>query len=472
MRAAPDRKGVLTLQKKMTEGTIWKQIFFFSLPLMLGNLLQQLYNTVDGIVVGNYVSQDALAAVGGVFALTFLALAISMGMGGGGGIIVAQMYGAGRMSEMRRAVSTILIMLVSIGAVLSVLGAVFSRFLVEKVIRMTDANIKELGIVYFRIYALGLIVQYLYNAISSILRALGDSKSTLYFLCVTAVLNIILDLAFVLKLGWGVFGVALATVISQVVCAAVSLVYMLKRYPMFRFKREEFVFDPKVFGLSLKLGIPATVQSMVVSYGNIFMQRLINSFGAATMTAFAVGHRVESYTFIPVFSLNIGVSTFTGQNVGAGKFERVTKGLRQTLVMSVVIEVFMCVLLYTLAPMFTRLFGMETGSEATRQAIEMLHFMSFTFVLFALYQPTCGLLQGSGDAIWATISSITTLGIRVICAYLLAYVFDFGYASAWVTMPIGWICASAVTYSRILRGKWKTKAVVKPVGESGEAAEA
>ena len=463
--AAPVGKEVLALQRKMTEGTIWKQIFFFSLPLMLGNLLQQLYNTVDGIVVGNYVSQDALAAVGGVFALTFLALAISMGMGGGGGVVVAQMYGAGRMSEMRRAVSTILIMLTVVGAVLSVLGAVFSRFLVEKVIRMTDENIKELGIVYFRIYALGLIVQYLYNAISSILRALGDSKSTLYFLCVTAVMNIILDLVFVLKLGWGVFGVALATVISQVVCAAVSLLYMLWKYPMFRFKRNEFVFDPKVFGMALKLGIPATVQSMVVSFGNIFMQRLINSFGAATMTAFAVGHRVESYTFIPVFSLNVGVSTFTGQNVGAGKFDRVTKGLRQTLVMSVIIEVVMCVLLYIFAPLFTRLFGMEEGGEATRQAIQMLHYMSCTFVLFALYQPSCGLLQGSGDAIWATISSITTLGVRVICAYVLAYAFHYGYASAWVTMPVGWLCASAVTYSRILRGKWKTKAVVRPVDQ-------
>ena len=417
------------MQKKMTEGTIWKQIFFFSLPLMLGNLLQQLYNTVDGIVVGNYVSQDALAAVGGVFALTFLALAISMGMGGGGGVIVAQMYGAGRMAEMRRAVSTILIMLVVTGAVLSVLGAVFSRFLVEKVIHMTDENIKELAIVYFRIYALGLVVQYMYNAISSILRSLGDSKSTLYFLCTTAVLNIILDLVFVLKLGWGVFGVA------------------------------------------LKLGVPATVQSMVVSFGNIFMQRLINSFGAATMTAFAVGHRVESYTFIPVFSLNIGVSTFTGQNVGAGKFDRVTKGLRQTLLMSAIIEAIMCVLLYVFAPVFTRLFGMEAEGEATRQAIQMLHYMSCTFILFALYQPSCGLLQGSGDAIWATVSSITTLGVRVICAYILAYAFHFGYASAWVTMPIGWICASAVTYSRILRGKWKTKAVVKPVGEGAEVAE-
>ena len=449
----------------MTEGTIWKQIFFFSLPLMMGNLLQQLYNTVDGIVVGNYVSQDALAAVGGVFALTFLALAICMGMGGGGGVIVAQMYGAGRTSDMRRAVSTILIMLVVSGAVLSVLGAVFSRFLVEKVIRITDENIKELAIVYFRVYAIGLVVQYMYNAISSILRSLGDSKSTLYFLCVTAVLNIILDLVFVLKLGWGVFGVALATVISQVVCAFVSLAYMLWKYPMFRFKRNEFVFDPKIFGMALKLGVPATVQSMVVSFGNIFMQRLINSFGAATMTAYAVGHRVESYTFIPVFSINIGVSTFTGQNVGAGKFDRVTKGLRQAILMSVIMELVMCTLLYTCAPLFTRLFGMAAEGEATRQAIEMLHYMSFTFILFAIYQPTCGLLQGAGDAIWATISSITTLTVRVVCAYVLAYAFHFGYASAWVTMPVGWIFAAAVTFSRILRGKWKTKAVVKPVGE-------
>ena len=453
----------------MTQGTIWKQIFFFALPIMLGNLLQQLYNTVDGIVVGNYVSQDALAAVGGVFALTFLFLAISMGMGGGGGIIVAQMFGAGRMEEMRRAVSTLLIMLITMGVFFSVLGAVFARFFVETIMRVTDKNILELSIVYFRIYALGLIVQYLYNAISSILRALGDSKSTLYFLCVAAVMNIILDLLFVLKFNWGVFGVALATVISQVACAAVSLVYMLRRYPMFCFKKGEFVFDTKIFGMALKLGIPATIQQVVISLGNVFIQRLVNAFGAATMTAFAVGHRMESYTLIPMFSLNMGLSTFTGQNVGAGKFDRAVKGLKVTLLMSVGIVAFLCVLLYIFSPAFALVFGMEAEGEATRQCIQMLHFLSFAFPLFALYFPSGGMLQGAGDAMIATVASITTLGVRVACAYLLAYAFQFGYPSTWVTMPVGWVCAAVITYARIFSGKWKTKAVVKPVGEDAPA---
>ena len=456
------------MQKRMTEGTIWKQIFFFSLPIMLGNLLQQLYNTVDGIVVGNYVSQDALAAVGGVFALTFLLLAISMGMGGGGGIIVAQMYGAGRMEDMRRAVSTLLIMLITMGVVFTVIGSVFSRFLVEKIMRVTDETILELSVIYFRIYALGLVVQYLYNAISSILRALGDSKSTLYFLCLSAIMNIILDLVFVLALDWGVFGVALATVISQVACAAVSLIYMLKRYPMFRFKKGEFVFDTKIFGMALKLGVPATIQQVVISLGNVFIQRLVNSFGPDTMTAFAVGHRMESYTLIPMFSLNMGLSTFTGQNVGAGKFDRAVKGLKTTLLMSVGVVAFLCVFLYIFSPSFALVFGMEREAEATRQCVQMLHFLSIAFPLFALYFPSGGMLQGAGDAIWATVASITTLGVRVAAAYLLAGVFHYGYPSTWVTMPIGWFFAAAITYSRIFSGKWKTKAVVKPVGEGPE----
>ena len=453
----------------MTQGTIWKQIFFFALPIMLGNLLQQLYNTVDGIVVGNYVSQDALAAVGGVYSLTFLMLAISMGMGGGGAIIVSQMFGAGRNHEMRRAVSTILIMLTALGVLLSVIGAVFPRFFVVTLIRITDETICELAVTYFRIYSVGLIVQYLYNAVSSILRALGDSKSTLYFLCVAAVMNVVLDLLFVLKFKLGVLGVAWATVISQVACAAVSLVYMLRRYPQFRFKKDEFVFDRKIFVMALKLGIPATIQQVIVSLGSVVMQRLINSFGSATMTAFAVGQRMENYTLVPVFAMNMGLSTFVGQNVGAGKFDRVTKGLRTTLLMCEVIVIALCTLLYVFSPSFAKLFGMEETGEAMRQCIEMLRFLSLSFPLFALYIPSGGMLQGAGDAIHSTIAAITTLGVRVVCAYILAYVFHYGYASGWVTMPIGWVCAAAVTYSRIFRGKWKEKAVVKPVGAEPEA---
>lgn len=443
----------------MTEGSIWKSLFFFSLPIMLGNLLQQLYNTVDGIVVGNYVSQNALAAVGGCFPLVMLLLAISMGMGGGGGIIVAQYYGANRMDEMRRAVSTLLIMLTSLGLLFTILGVVFCEGLVKVVLRVEDPEICEMTIIYFRVYAIGLVVQYLYNTISSILRALGDSKSTLYFLCISAVINIILDLVFVLSCGWGVFGVALATVISQVACTAFSLFYMLKRYPMFRFKRNEFVFDVEKFKIALRLGIPATIQQAVISVGNVFIQRLVNSFGGDTMTAFAVGHRVESYSLIPMFSINMGISTFTGQNIGAGKLDRAKKGLWTGIGIVLVFVVILCPLLYIFASPLSQLFGTE--GTALLQSIEMLRYMAIVLPLFCIYFPTNGFLSGAGDALVSTAATLTTLGARVISAYLLAYLFDFGYNVAWVTMPVGWVLAGVITYIRYFSGRWKSKALVK-----------
>ena len=447
------------MKKTMTEGSIAKTLFFFSLPIMLGHLLQQLYNTVDGIVVGNYVSQNALAAVGGCGSLTMLLLAISMGMSGGGSIIVAQYYGAKRMDEMRRSVSTLLIMLSAMGVLFSAIGVIFARGLVAGILNVTDPEIYEMTVTYFRVYAFGLIVQYLYNAISSILRALGDSKSTLYFLCISAVINVVLDLVFVLCFNWGVFGVAIATVISQVACTVASLIYMLKRYPMFRFGKGEFVFDVDKFKIALRLGVPATIQNAVTSLGHVFIQRLVNSFGAATMTAFAVGHRMESYAMIPLFSTNMAISTFTGQNVGAGKFDRAKKGLWTGIGLVMLFIVVICPLLYIFATPLSQLFGTE--GEALRQSVEMLRFMAIVMPLFSLYMPTNSFLSGAGDAITSTVAMLTTLAVRVLTAYVLAYVFMVGYKVAWITMPIGWIVAACISYGRYFSGKWKSKAIVK-----------
>ena len=447
------------MQRDMTQGSVWKHILFFSLPIMLGNLLQQLYNTVDGIVVGNYVSQDALAAVGSCASLVFLFLAISIGMGNGGGVMVAQFYGAGRMEEMRRAVSTLLIILVAMGLILSLVGVIFAHGLIVNVMQVKDPDIKDMAVTYFRIYCAGLLFQYLYNAIASILRALGDSKATLYFLCIAALLNIVLDLFFVISLKMSVFGVGLATVIAQVICAGVSLIYMLRRYPVFRFRKGEFVFDRHKFVIALRLGIPASIQQAVVSLGNVFIQRLVNSFGGATMAAYTVGNRLENYTLLPILSINAGVATFTGQNVGAGRFDRAKKGFWTSILLSLCTVVILCPLLYIFATPLSQLFGTE--GEGLRQSVEMIHFMSAVFFLFALYNPSSGMLQGAGDALWSTGCTLITLGVRVAMAYILVYAFDFGYNAAWIPMPFGWICAAIVAYLRFLSGKWMGKAIVK-----------
>lgn len=469
-------------RRDMTSGSEWKEILLFSLPIMLGQFLQQLYNTVDGIVVGRYGGateaecQNALAAVGGGVSLIFLFLAICIGLGNGGGVQISQLYGARRYDELKRAASTQIIAMGTLGAILMVIGIAFVRPMLAVLMDIRDPEILELSIDYYGIYAGGLVFVYLYNAVSCNLRAIGDSRSTLYFLIVSAVLNTILDLVFVIVFGWGVAGVAIATVISQGVSCAVSFVYMFKKYPVFRFGKGEFVFDRERFRVSLRLGVPAIIQQAVVSVGNVFIQRLVNlldvqgAMHGALMSAFTVGNRMENYALVPIFGLNMGVATFTGQNVGAGKLDRVKRGWKSTILMTTCASLLISLVVYFIAPEFAVLFGATPEAQAI--AVEFQRFMSLVIVLFAAYMPTSGTLQGAGDAMWSTAASIGTLAARVMSAYALVYWFDWGYGAVWQTMPVGWCFGIIITYARFFSGRWKSKAIVTgPAEDAGDLEE-
>ncbi len=451
-------------QRDMTVGPEWKELLLFSLPIMAGQFLQQLYNTVDSIVVSHYggatreICDAMFAAVGSCTSLIFLFLAISLGLANGGGVLVAQLYGAKRETELRRAASTLLITQASLGAILAVFGCVGAQLLVVGLMRVTDEASRVYAIEYFAIYAVGLVFQYVYNAVAGILRAVGDSKASMYFLIVSAVLNTILDLWFVISFGWGVVGVAVATVIAQAVCAAFSIFYMFRRYPIFRFKRHEFVFDTGKFKLCLKLGIPAIIQQGVVSLGNVFIQRLVNSFGQITMSAFNAGNRMESYATIPIFGMNNAAASFTGQNVGAEKYDRVKRGWKYGTIMSCVMSVIIAIALYILAPDFARLFSLE--GETLSQAVEYQRWMSYCVILFAAYMPTSGLLQGAGDVMWTSMTSFTTLTVRVCVAYIMVYAFNVGYAACWLNIPFGWGLGVLLSGGRYFSGRWETKRVV------------
>ena len=256
-------------------------------------------------------------------------------------------------------------------------------------------------------------------------------------------------------------GVAVATVIAQAVCAAFSIFYMFRRYPIFRFRRSEFVFDTDKFRLCLKLGIPAIIQQAVVSLGNVFIQRLVNSFGQVTMSAFNAGNRMESYALIPIFGMNSAEASFTGQNVGAMKYDRVKRGWRYGTLMSCAMSLVIAAALYFLAPDFARLFSLD--GEALAQAVEYQRWMSCCIILFATYMPTTGLLQGAGDAVWTSMTSFTTLAVRVCAAYLMVYAFDVGYAACWLNIPFGWGLGVLMSIPRYVSKRWMTKRVVGDV---------
>lgn len=442
----------------MTTGPEWKHILLFSLPIMAGNLLQQLYNTVDGIVVGNFVSQEALAATGtaGTLALVFLAFAI--GFGNGSGIMIAQLFGARRESELRGAVSTALILMLGLGTAFSVLGCVFARPLLTHLMKVEAGTVLDEAVAYFAIYAVGLVFQFLYNSVAAILRAVGDSKATLYFLLVSSVINLVLDLVFVIVFHWGVAGAAIATVLSQVGSAVVSVIYMFRKYPLFRFGRGEFVFLKDKCLLCLRLGVPTTIQQSIVSFGNVFIQRLVNSFGSATMAAFTVGSRIENYLFVPAVGFNIGMANFTGQNIGAQRFDRVKRGCRSALGITFAVAIFLEVLSYIFAEQISLLFGVE--GEALALSMDYVRFMSFCFWIFAIYMAFVGTLQGAGDVMFTTVCSLTALGVRVAFAYSMVGLFHWDCSAVWKGMPIGWGCAMLMSLGRFASGKWKQKGVV------------
>ncbi len=449
----------------MTQGKEWKLILFFALPLMAGNMLQQLYNAVDGMVVGNFAAdgENALAAVGTSAPVTMIFIAIAIGMSNGCSILISQLYGAKRYDEMRQAVSTSLILVGAIGLVFSVVGSVVAKWVLVHILSVPDSFL-GMAVSYFSIYCFGLVFQFVYNIVSFILRSLGDSSATLYFLLISSVVNIVLDLIFVAVFHWDVPGVAIATVIAQAVSAVVSVVYMFKKHPILRLGKGEFRFHKDKGLLALRLGIPSALQQCVVSLGNVAVQRVINDFGlTAGVTA---GLRVENFVSAVVLAFNVSMNTFAGQNIGAGKLDRVYRGLRVTRVMGLGICTGAGALAFAFAAPLAGLFGVE--GAALTAAVTYIRVLSPCMLLFGMYYITTGVLQGAGDVNFVAVNSLISLGIRCIACYCMAYLTPLGGAGVWLSPGVGWAVVMFLALARCKWGPWREKAVTKAKEDSKE----
>lgn len=444
------------MAKDMTTGKEWKQILAFTLPLIGGNLLQQVYSLTDTLIVGNFAGQNALAAVGTSSPITFLLLAMAMGMTNGVGVAAAQMFGAKDEKGFRRNLSTACFTLLAAAVLITAFGVATSRFFLEDLLR-ADEVILDDAIRYLRIYCVGLIFQFAYNGFAAILRSIGDSRSTMYFLMISTVLNIVLDLIFVRR--WTVAGVAWATVIAQAVSALVAGIYLFKKISVAKFRKGEFVFDKRMFTMSLRLGIPTSVQQCSVGLGMVLMQRLINSFGVDTISAITAAMKVESFAMIPIMMFYMGLSNFVGQNMGAGKLDRVKRGYRQTLVMALIACAGIVVLILTVGPIAIHSFNMSDAANAI--GVEYMQTMAIFFLVFCVMYITNGVLQGSGDVIFPTIASMTSLAVRVVTANIMALSSFIGYRSVFWSIPVGWFLGTGVVVIRYLSGKWKDKGLVK-----------
>lgn len=438
--------------KNMTAGAPWKHILKFSFPILAGAILQQLYNTVDTVIVGRFTGESALSAVGTTNTLVFFFLSIAIGFSAGNGVLVAQYFGAGDMEKVHRAGAAGIVFMLLAGAAASAAGIIFSRWLYIHFVAVPPGILDD-TLLYFRIYCTGLLFQFGYNILSGILRAVGDSAATLYFLLLASVLNIFLDLWFVAYLDMGVAGAAVATNISQLVSVIAAWIYMHRKYPFFRYKLQDRKADCAIIRDTVKVGWPIAAQMMIVAMGISLIQRAVNGFGEVMTATFTVGQRIEMYLHLPCNALMTTLATFTGQNVGAKKLFRVKEGVKQGVLISFVSTLILAILIWFFARQLTACFGL--GEAASNYSVQYLKATAFIVVILSLYVPVFGVFQGTKHAFIPTIVALCALTLRVVVTYLVKDGEFFGHTIIWWNGIFGFSLGCIITWCCYFSGIWK-----------------
>ncbi len=439
--------------KNMTEGSELSHILRFSLPLLVGNLFQQLYNVVDSAIVGRYLGSRSLAAVGCTGSVTYLFYSLIIGLSTGAGILIAQRFGARDYDSVKRLISNSAYAMGVFGVIISIISTVFA----EPLLRLLDTpdNIIAEATGYMQIACMGTIAVAAYNWINSVLRSLGDARTPLIFLIVASVLNVLLDLLFVCVFRWGANGAALATVIAQAVSAVGSIIFAFIKNPCFKLQREQFILDWYIFKKCVVTGVPIALQNAFVSVSMVALQRTANGFGDNVMAAYTATMRVEQLVQQPYSSLNVAISTFSGQNIGAGKTERAVRGYRKTVLVALGFSVIMLVLFMLLSRQIVGVFVDEAPVlEIGEQALKLSALFYFPL---GLIHVTRGMLNGAGDVGYALINGIAEVVGRIGFAAILVNIPGVGHWAVWGTTCLTWVLTAVMSLIRYKGGKWRTK---------------
>lgn len=434
----------------MTEGNIAKQLFFFSIPLILGNLLQQLYNTADSIVVGNFVGSNALAAVGSGTVLINLIIAFSQGTAVGAGVVIAQYIGAKHKEKLSEAVHTSVAIALIIGAALSLFGVLFSKTLL--IWMKTPKEVLSESVVYLRIYFAGLIFNVIYNMAAGIMNAAGNSKRSLRYLAYASVTNIILDLLFVGLLKMGIMGAALATDISQLLSGVLSMLFLMRVNEDYKVTLKKIKLHKESAKKIIRVGLPTGLQNTVISISNVLVQSGINGFGATAMAGFGAYLKVDGFNILPVLSFSMAATTFVGQNYGAGKIDRVKKGMWITLGMVTLYTIVTGALLLTFSHQIIRLFSADTAVIAYG-ADAMKYFCPFYFVL-GILNCLAGTVRGTGKTMPPMIIMLISMCIFRIFWIQLALPRIGTIEGIYMLYPISWAIGAAMMALYTIFGKW------------------
>lgn len=436
-----------------------KALFFFAVPLILGNMFQQFYTTVDSVIVGQFVGEDALAAVGASYSLTSVFIMIAIGGGIGAGVITSQYLGAGNYGKMKTSVFTALNSFLGLSIVLGIIGFMAN----EQILRAlnTPENIMADAVLYLKIYFVGLPFLFMYNILSSVFNALGNSKTPLYLLIFSSLLNIVLDLVMVKVFGLGVAGVAVATLFAQGLSAVISFRLLMRQLKSYQTKEERYrLFDPAMLGNMFKVALPSMLQQSIVSIGMLLVQSVVNGFGSSVLAGYTAGMRIESICIVPMIALGNAVSTFTAQNLGAGKPERVKRGYVAGMKIVAAFAVLICLFLTLLHdPIINAFLEEESDITAYETGTSYLSFIAFFFVFIGLKAITDGVLRGAGDVVVFTLANLVNLGIRVTFAFTMAGI--LGVKAVWFAVPIGWATNYLISFIRYLSGKWSRKKLIE-----------
>ena len=441
----------------MTEGVVWKKIVGFAIPLLLGNLFQQLYNSVDAIVVGNFCGNDALAAVTSSGSLCHLFIGFFQGVFVGASVIIAHSYGARNQEKVDKVIHTTIFFSVVLGIILTILGVIMTPTLLRWM--GTPENVMPNSIAYFKIYCAGILGLILYNTSNGIFQALGDSKHPLYYLIISSVTNVILDLVFVGLMDMGVSGAALATIVSQFLSSMLGFAYLMSGKFVVKISLQK-VLKPD-FGLLkqvVNMGFPSGIQNSVTAIANVVVQSNINAFGDLAMAGCGSYMKIQGFVFLPIMSLSMALSTFVSQNIGADKMDRVKKGAKEATVLAVIMAQAFGIFMYFMAPFFVGLFTKEP--EVIAYGVQYSKIDSLFYFALALSHMGAAILRGSGR---------TKVTMQVFlwdwCVFRIAYITLMvrvipDIRTVFSAYPVTWMISAIIFMAIVLKGDWLKKKIL------------
>jgi len=437
-----------------------KQILVFSVPLLIGNLLQNLFQVADTIIVGRFIGGTALAAVGSSMAIIQFLVAVLIGLATGASIVISQFFGAKKEEELKKTVSTSMIAMAGLAVILTILG-VFGAGPMLRLLGVEDIIFYDAR-TYLRVLMAGIVFPIYLNVYMAYMRALGDSRSPLVILAISAVLNVVFTIMFIVVFDWGMIGVGMATLVAQALGTGACILMANWKIPQLRLGLRDIKFDKKIFKLILTYGVPASIQLSITSLASLTIMRLVNSLGAVATAGFSAGLRIENFAMMPLMNINMAIATFVGQNIGAGNEARAKQGLMSGMKLMLGIGISTSAILLIFSPELMRLFVAPDDINALgiiREGALYLSIISMFYVLFGIFFAFNGFFRGVGDQVIVMILTITSLSIRALLAHVFVLSFGWGLESVAWSIPIGWALCGAYAYFHYKTDRWKGKAV-------------